>query len=173
MLRFPRRSSCKHHNSMLVLIAIFKLGQAVLFAAIGVGAFRLLHKDVGDLLTAFVEHLRFNPESKFINFLLAQADQLDDHRLRLIGSAAFLYAALDTAEGVGLYLEKTWAEYLTLLITGSFLPLEILEVVHRQTPIRIGLLAANALVFIYLCKLVIGKRRAKTNDLPPVESTTL
>ena len=40
------------------------------------------------------------------------------------------------AEGIGLYLEKAWGEYLTLAITVSFLPLEIFEIVRRLTWIR-------------------------------------
>ena len=60
----------RRHNTVLILIAAFKLGQALLFFAMGIGAFRLLHKDIGGELTWLANHLRFNPESKFINFLL-------------------------------------------------------------------------------------------------------
>ena len=159
MIRFWRRKTRPHHDSWLVLIAAFKLVQALLFAAIGVGAMRLLHKDVGDELIRLVDHLHFNAEPKLINFLLEKADLLDDRLLSRIGAAGFIYAALDLAEGIGLYMEQVWAEYLTLLITGSFLPLEIFEVVHRQTITRIGLLGANALVFIYLMKLIAARRK--------------
>lgn len=142
-----------------MLIAAFKLTQALLFAAVGVGALRLLHKDVGDELQRFIDHLRFNTEPRFINFLLEKANILDDHMLRRIGEVFFIYAGLDMIEGIGLYLEKTWAEYLTLAITASFLPWEIFEVYRRFTPIRVGLLTVNALVVIYLLKLVLERQR--------------
>jgi uncharacterized membrane protein (DUF2068 family) len=156
----------KRHNTWLILIAAFKLGQALLFVAIGVGALRLLHKDVGDELARLADHLRFNPESRFVNFILERAVLLDDRLLRRIGAAGFIYAALDLVEGVGLYLERAWAEYLTLAITASFLPWEIFEVFHKRTFIRIGLLAVNSLVFYYLMKLVAGRRRGP-EELPP------
>ncbi len=149
----PRR------NTWLILIAAFKLAQAVLFVAIGVGAFRLLHKDIGDTLEKLVNHLRFNPESRLVNFILERASLLNDHLLRRIGWVVFIYAALDLVEGTGLYLEKAWAEYLTLVITASFLPWEVFEVSRRFTPIRIGLLIANLLVFLYLLKLVASRQR--------------
>lgn len=149
----------RRHNTWLILIAAFKLAQAVLFVAIGVGAFRLLHKDIGDTLEKLVNHLRFNTEPRFINFLLEKANILDDHMLRRIGAVVFIYAGLDLIEGIGLYLEKAWAEYLTLAITGSFLPWEIFEVFRRVTAIRVGLLTLNALVFIYLLKLVVSRQR--------------
>jgi uncharacterized membrane protein (DUF2068 family) len=159
MIKFFQRKARKHHNSWLVLIAFFKLAQAALFVAIGVGAFRLLNKDVGDELTRLVFHLHFNPESHLVKFLLDKADLLDNTLLRRIGAAFFIEAALDLAEGIGLYLEKTWAEYLTLIITGSFLPWEVIEVLHRQTGVRWTLLTVNALVFFYLVKLVATRRR--------------
>ncbi|MGA3344901.1 MAG: DUF2127 domain-containing protein [Terracidiphilus sp.] len=149
----------QRRNTWLILIAAFKLAQAVLFVAIGVGAFRLLHKDIGDTLEKLVNHLRFNPESRFVNFVLERASLLNDRLLRRIGWVVFIYAGLDLIEGTGLYLEKTWAEYLTLFITASFLPWEIFEVFRRFTPIRVGLLIANALVFIYLLKLVASRQR--------------
>jgi uncharacterized membrane protein (DUF2068 family) len=155
------------HNQWLILIAAFKLLQALLFAALGVGAMKLLHKDVGDVLTRFVEHLRFNPESGFINFLLDRASLLTDRQLRQIGAVVFIYAGLDLVEGIGLYLEKAWAEFLTLFITASFLPLELYEVFHRVTVVRVSLLVLNTLVFIYLLKLVLYRRRCK--DAPPLE----
>jgi len=144
----------------LILIAAFKLVQALLFVSIGVGALKLLHKDVGDVLERVAYHMRFNPESRFVNFLLEKASLIDDHLLRRIGEVVFIYAGLDLVEGIGLYLEKTWAEYLTLLITASFLPWEVYEIFHRLTLIRFGLLTVNALVLLFLLKLVIerGKR---------------
>jgi uncharacterized membrane protein (DUF2068 family) len=152
------------HNKGLILIAAFKLGQALLFFAMGVGAFHLLHKDVDDVLEKLAYHLRFNPESKFINFLLLKSSILDDRLLKRIVELFFIYASLDLVEGIGLYLEKTWAEYLTLAITASFLPWEVFEIFRRLTLLRVGLLAVNAMVFMYLLKLVIGQNRVKGNS---------
>jgi uncharacterized membrane protein (DUF2068 family) len=139
--------------------------QALLFIAIGVGALRLLHKDIGDLLTQLADRLRFNPESKFVNFILERASLIHDPMLRRIGAAAFCYAGLSMVEGIGLYLEKAWAEYLTLAITASFLPWEIFEIIRRLTITRVGLLVANVLVFVYLMQLVTARNR-ETKDEP-------
>lgn len=148
-------------NEWLILIAAFKLAQALLFVAIGVGALRLVGQDVGDLLSQLADHLRFNPESKFVNFILDKAALVDDRMLRRIGTVVFIYAGLDLVEGIGLYLEKAWAEYLTLAITGSFLPWELFEVFRRLTVMRVGLLAINAAVFAYLVKLILQRQRTK------------
>ncbi len=151
----------RRHNTGLILIAAFKLGQALLFVALGVGALKLLHRDVGDVLERLANHLRFNPESRFVNFVLDQASRLDDRLLRRIGAVVFIYAGLDLVEGIGLYLEKTWAEYLTLAITASFLPWEVIQIFHRITLIRVSLLTVNVLVFVYLLKLVLARQSNK------------
>jgi uncharacterized membrane protein (DUF2068 family) len=173
MIKSPFRLSSKprSRNTWLILIAAFKLAQALLFVAIGVGALQLLHKDVDDVLARLADHLRVNPESRFVNFILDKAALLDDRILRRIGAVVFIYAALDLTEGIGLYLEKVWAEYLTLAITASFLPLEMFEIFRRITVVRVALLAVNALVFVYLLKLVAsrGKRMQISAEIPPVE----
>ncbi len=152
-------TTAHRHNKGLVLIAVYKFLYSLLFIALGVGALRLVGKDVGDILTRIAGDLRFNPEGRIVNFILDRASILDDPMLRRIGFAAFCYAAIGIAEAVGLYLEKAWGEYLTLIITASFLPWEILEIMRRLTMPRVGLLAVNALVLIFLSKVVWERQR--------------
>jgi uncharacterized membrane protein (DUF2068 family) len=156
-----RRIGHSPHNKWLLLIAVYKSLQAALFVAVGIGAMRLVGKDVGDVFEGLREALHFSPESRVVNFLLDKASLINDPLLRRIGAFAFSYAALSFAEGIGLYLEKAWGEYLTLIITASFLPWEIFEILHRVTWIRVGLLLINVLVFLYLLKIVVDRREKK------------
>jgi uncharacterized membrane protein (DUF2068 family) len=153
----------KHHNRWLVMIAFLKFAQASVFILIGLGAHRLLHKDIADEIELFARHLRFNPESRLINFILDRASLVNDPLLRRIGFAAFGYSALCIAEGLGLYLEKAWGEFLTLAITAAFLPWEVFEICRRLSWLHVGLLVINVLVFIYLLKLVGEKARQKVH----------
>lgn len=155
----PMAQQKKQHNKVLILIAIYKGLQAALFFAVGIGALRLLHKDVGDFFEDLRDSLHFSPESRLVNFLLEKASLIDDPILRRIGAVAFSYAALSLAEGTGLYLEKAWGELLTLIITASFLPWEVFEVFRHVTWVRIALLLINTLVFIYLLKVVALRRK--------------
>jgi uncharacterized membrane protein (DUF2068 family) len=157
----PSAGSGYRHNRWLMLIATYKVLQALLFIAIGVGALRLLHKDVGDLIELLADRLHFNPEWRITQFALEKAELVNDPVLRRIGVAAFCYAALGVAEGTGLYLERAWGEILTLVITASFLPWELIEVVHRVTWVRTGLLAINLAVFFYLLILIVEQRRLR------------
>lgn len=149
------------HNQWLVIIAFYKLLQALLFIAIGVGALHLLHKDVGDMLADLADRLRFNPEADFVHFILDKASLVNDPLLRRIGMAAFCYGGVSLIEGIGLYLEKAWAEILTVVITASFLPWEVVEIIRRITWIRVSLLAINIVVLIYLFTLIAEQRRKR------------
>jgi uncharacterized membrane protein (DUF2068 family) len=151
----------QRHDKGLVLIAAYKFLQALLFAAVGIGAVRLLNKDAGDELARLADHLHFNSEWRLVKFILDKASLLNDPLLRRIELAAFFYAAIGILEGIGLYLEKTWGEYLTLAITASFLPWEIFEILRRVTWFRSGLLVANLLIFFYLLQLVTERKRCK------------
>jgi uncharacterized membrane protein (DUF2068 family) len=155
------RSGRQRHNRLLLLIAVYKFLHALLFVAIGIGAHRLLHKDIADQIVLLSHHLRFNPESRLVNFILEKASLINDPVLRRIGFVAFCYAAVTLTEGIGLYLEQAWGEFLTLAITASFLPFEMIEVVRRLTWIRVGLLSINILVFIYLLQVIVDRARRR------------
>jgi uncharacterized membrane protein (DUF2068 family) len=150
-----------HHNRWLMLIAAFKLAQALLFVAAGVSVLRLMHHDLPDLVLSWARHMHFSPESHFVDFILDRVQIVDDRLLRRFGVGLFAYATLGTVEGIGLYLEKAWAEYMTLGITASFLPWEIFEVFRRITSVRLVLLVVNVLVFLYLLKVVVERERQK------------
>lgn len=148
----------KRRNRWLELIAVYKLLQAALLVAVGVGALRLLHKDLADVLTNLALALHRDPEGRLVTFLQNNVALLNDHRLRQISVFMFCYAAIGLIEGIGLMFEKVWAEYLTALITASFLPLEIIELAHRVTSFRVGLFVANLAVLAYLVFHLIRRR---------------
>lgn len=154
-----RTTERNRHNRWLLLIAVYKGLQALLFIALGVAALHLRHKDIDDVIGQLGDLLR-SPESRFVNFLYDRAPLINELMLRRIGVLAFCYAGLSLAEGIGLFLEKAWGEYLTLAITVSFLPWEIFELVHRVTWVRAGLLVVNSLVFLYLFKLVADRKKS-------------
>jgi uncharacterized membrane protein (DUF2068 family) len=70
-----------------------------------------------------------------------------------------LYAIVFAIEGVGLLLEKTWAEYLTTAVTVSFLPIEVYELVEHPSVTKALLVLINGAVVVYLA-LQIRRRRA-------------
>ncbi len=147
-----------HRDTGLLAIAIFKLGKAILFFCLGIGAVHLLHKDLADEVLRLATALKFDPESRFVSVMLDKVDLIDAHRLREIGAATFAYSALALTEGIGLFLQKVWAEYLTLILTVSFLPWELYELARRPGWFRLALLVINLLVLGYILWLLQRKK---------------
>jgi len=81
---------------------------------------------------------------------LARTTHVTPRRIHELGIGAFVYAALFLAEGIGLWSLKRWGEWVTVLITGSLLPLEIYELWHRLTLPRAAVFVLNAAIVWYL-----------------------
>ena len=56
-------------------------------------------------------------------------------------------------------MRKVWAEYLTIIITGSFIPLEIYEMVEHRSMVKGMVIVLNVAIVIYLV-LRVATRQA-------------
>ena len=140
----------------LVAIGGFKLVEAAFFFLVGVGAIHYIHRDLGDAATRLAMRLRVDPDGRVVLWVVDHLDEITARRLRQIGIATIFYAGLRVTEGLGLLMEKVWAEYLTVAMTVAFLPWEIYEIHRRPDWIRVCLLLVNLVVIAYL---VWGLRR--------------
>jgi uncharacterized membrane protein (DUF2068 family) len=134
----------------LQLIAAFKILKGLALLALGIGALRLLHKDVAAVVEHWVNIFRVDSHNHFIDLLLAKLSIVDDRRLKELSIGTFIYAGIFLIEGVGLALKKTWAEYLTIITTSSLLPIEIYELLKRTTIGKVFALLLNLAVVVYL-----------------------
>jgi uncharacterized membrane protein (DUF2068 family) len=148
--RPPSGTPLRRSDTALVLIGAFKLIKGLLLVAVGIGALGLLHRDIAAALAPLVAHLHIDPESRYLGRALAAVGALDDRALKRISAGTFFYAALLLTEGVGLLLRRRWAEYFTVLVTGSFIPLELYELTRRFTATRLILIGVNVAVVWYL-----------------------
>lgn len=70
--------------------------------------------------------------------------------LTLITLMLAAYAVLQVVEGIGLWLLKRWGEYLAVVATSVFLPLEIHDLTKGITVTRVATLTINIAAVIYL-----------------------
>lgn len=142
----------------LLVIAAFKLIKGLGLLALGIGALRMLHKDVASEIAQWLDALRVDPHNHYIQMLLEKLGMVDDRKLKALSVGTFFYSALFLTEGVGLALRKRWAEYLTIISTASLLPLEVYEIVKHATVPKVLVLLANIAIVVYL---VIEVRRTR------------
>jgi uncharacterized membrane protein (DUF2068 family) len=147
------------HHGALRLIAIFKILKATLLILVGLGAHHLLHKDVAQVVESWTKALKIDPDNRHLAGLLGKANLVNDRKLETLSWLTFAYAALFLTEGTGLFLQKRWAEYLTIVATASFVPLEIYEICKHLSAVKIGVLIINMAILIYL--IVSVRRKAR------------
>jgi len=153
--------AARHHDRGLLAIGLLKLFEAALFFLAGVGVLHFLHRDLGDAALQLAARLRVDPDGRLVTWVLDHVDALTAHRLKQIGAATFFYGGLRVAEGVGLVMEKIWAEHLTVGATTIFLPWELYEIVRHPDWVRVCLLLANLAVLAYLLWTLRRGRLAK------------
>jgi len=132
------------------LIALFKLFKAILLIAVGVSAFKLVHQDVASVVEHWVAVFGLDPGKQYVYKALQKAADLTPNKIRGLGIVSFIYAGLFLTEGIGLWLLKRWAEWFTVIITGSLVPIEIYEIYRHPRPIKIVVIILNIAVVGYL-----------------------
>ena len=150
--RIVKVSAKRPSPAGLILIAVFKLLKGLALVAVGVGALKLLHRDVAESVAHWVNVLRVDPDNRYIHRILVKVLAVNPRQLREIGAGTFFYAALLLTEGVGLLLRKRWAEYFTVVTTALFIPLEIYEIARHATWMKLGVLAINVAIVWYLIR---------------------
>jgi uncharacterized membrane protein (DUF2068 family) len=131
-------------------VALFEAAKGALVIAAGLGLLALLHRDAQDTAESIVRHLHLNPARHYPRIFIEAAGRLTDHRLHLLAAGAFVYAAVRLAEAYGLWHMRPWAEWLAILSTGLYLPVEAYEVMRRLTWTRSTIFVLNALVLALL-----------------------
>ncbi len=140
----------RSHGRGLRLIAAFKLLKGFALLGVGIGALKLLHKDMAEVVEQWVNIFRVDPHNHFIHSLLVKLAILDERRLKELSIGTFIYSGLFLTEGAGLALRKRWAEYFTIITTSSLLPLEIYELARRASIWKGLALLINLAVVAYL-----------------------
>jgi uncharacterized membrane protein (DUF2068 family) len=165
--RFPKPigHSSNSVSSMHALraIAAFKLFKAVLLCSLGFGVFRLLNPVVEHTLTHWVGSFAWSYNRGLMLSALTKITGLPRIQLKTLGIGVFLYAILFFIEGVGLWAGRRWAEYLTIIATGSLIPVEVYELFRRTTIPRGLALLINLVVVVYLVRVV--RRQAASRKL--------
>jgi uncharacterized membrane protein (DUF2068 family) len=146
----PRPAS--RQRVYLRLIAAWKAAEGFLLLGVGLALLFLdVHGTWLGAIVAWVERelllIHFNP----LLFLLRQLeDFLLGGHLRSAASLAIVFAAVHITEGVGVWFGQRWAEWLMVVATAGLIPLEIAHLVAHPTLAKLGIIAVNIAVVLYL-----------------------
>ncbi len=137
---------------VLRLIAVERILRGLLLLAAGVYLLFHLSTDFGQLAERIIRSIDIDPRQHFFHGIIARLHGLHAHQLRIAGIAALGYGGLELVEGVGLWLDQLWAEYLTVIATSLLIPFELYELARHPTLWKAGGILINVLIVIYLAR---------------------
>jgi uncharacterized membrane protein (DUF2068 family) len=152
-----------------VLIGIGKLCKAVGLLALGFGVQQLLSPAHHEALRGLVEQV--HPHNQYLYFLLGKALAIPEATLRMLRVGFFVYSGLYAIEGIGLLADRPWAEWMVVVTTAGFIPIEAREIYLHITWVRCLVMALNLFVVSYLCFRLYRRhqiKRAAKDPGPPV-----
>ena len=156
-----------HETGLRGIIAI-KAFYGILFFLIGLGVFALINKDISDLAEKAANLLGIDPENGNLNALLEWLTGISPKQIAAVGLGTVLYAGVCLTMAWGLHLRRAWAEWLTIVATGLFIPVEIYEVVRSWRFTYFLVLVINASIVWYLLR-----RRARLSAVPIMVEASL
>jgi uncharacterized membrane protein (DUF2068 family) len=137
-------------DRVVALIGIFKLIKAALLIALGIAGLAAVPSDLAHRARHAIAWMGISPGRHTLSHLLGKLGSFDGGTARKLAVASLCYAAIFLVEGIGLLSKQRWAEWLTVGVTASFIPIEIYEAVEHFGPGKIVALILNFAILIYL-----------------------
>ncbi len=142
-------------------VAMFEFGKGVLFLMLGLGALSFEHRDIAKAADILIQRLHLDPTWHYSELLITSVSKLTAVRLQWIGIVGLTLSAVRIAEGYFLWRQNAWAEWLAVVSSSIYLPLEIYHFYHRPSVFGAGVFLVNLIIVIYLAVLLNTNRKEK------------
>jgi uncharacterized membrane protein (DUF2068 family) len=109
-----------------------------------------LGSDFGRIADRVMRAVELDPRRPFLHRIVLRLHHLHAGAVLLAGIAALSYGLLELVEGVGLWLDQLWAEYLTVIATSLLVPVELYELARKPTLLKAAGIAVNLVIVVYL-----------------------
>ena len=142
---------------------MLEASKGIIVLAAGFGALELLSHGAQHFVDQLVRSFHLNPASRYPQIFQHLADEATSRRLWGLAVGAAAYAIVRFIEAYGLWRQRRWAEWFSVVSGLIYIPIELWELTHGFTWPRITLLTVNLLIVGYL----IWVMRARNS---PIES---
>jgi uncharacterized membrane protein (DUF2068 family) len=154
---------------ILRALAVERWVRGLIIVLLGVGVLRLKSTQVSlqelferDLksLKPFFDQIHFNVSDSSTIHAIEKTLNAKPSTLNLIAAGLFVYGALQIFEGIGLWSLKRWGEYVAVVGTTLFIPLEVYELTEKVSWLKLVVLIVNvaAVLYLLLSKRLFGIR---------------
>jgi uncharacterized membrane protein (DUF2068 family) len=143
-------------------IAVFEAVKGVLAVGAGAGVLSLRHTDLHAATDAFLLRHHINPERHYTRLFIESFAKATNTHASQVVALCFAYALIRFAEAYGLWNGKHWAEWFAVISAGLYLPLELQHVFHQITVVNMSVMIVNAVIVLYLVRLLGQQREERT-----------
>lgn len=144
---------------VLRTIALYKMLKVLLLLAVAYGESRLVDASIVAKLVTWTSARPNGLEHQVMTQLIEWLSGLSAWRIHALRIVTLSYAFVFAVEGVGLWMRKRWAEWLTVIVTASLIPLELWELFSKPTIAKGAVIIANAAIVAYLAWHVRSRGR--------------
>jgi uncharacterized membrane protein (DUF2068 family) len=152
-------------GTLVAVIGGLKLGKAALLLAAGISGLVAVPQHLSRIAQHTVTWIGFFPGRHLVEDAIRQLGSMDRASERRLALFSLAYAAVFLVEGVGLLLRKRWAEWMTVIVTGSFIPIEIYEMVEHFGAGKVVALVLNVAIVLYLARRRLDEHRCAVKKL--------
>jgi uncharacterized membrane protein (DUF2068 family) len=146
------KDEVKRPDFGLRVIIIWKCIKGCLLLLVAITAFALMHSDLHAIGTSVVEWLGIDAARPRVDHFLAELTGMTPTRIASVGVGAIVVAGVMFVEAWGLHRRRVWAEWLTVIVTASLIPLEIYHLVKHPSVGKVLTLIGNIAIVIYLMR---------------------
>ena len=153
-----RASDLPPRHPGLRVIAVYEVIKTVCLLLVAAAAFHLVHQQNADRVVHWLAHLPLTDGNKLRWKLVTTLAAFGPSKFIAIGLVTLGYAVLFAVEGIGLWMGKHWAEWFTVIATGSLIPLELYETMLAFGWLKLATLVGNVAIVIYLTRIALQPR---------------
>ena len=182
-IELPLRGKALRDKIVLRVIAVDRAFHFLILAVVAVAVFLIasheqqLREDFYRVLADIQGGVGGGPLQSDHHGLVGRLDELFSLKkgtLELVGAGLAGLAVVEGVEAVGLWYQRRWAEYLTLVVTALLVPLEVYELTATVSWFKVVALVVNLAIIVYLllAKRLFGLRGGYAVELAERERDT-
>jgi uncharacterized membrane protein (DUF2068 family) len=150
---------------VLRTIAMFEVTKAAIVLLLGCGLFHLMHNNLDGVAKRVVQVLHVNPEGKLSSLFFELASHASDRYLWVLALSSLAYVSVRLVEAYGLWREREWAQWLSLLCTALYLPPQLYRMLGHPSWLKSAVLVINIVTFLFMLRLRVNGRSTVVHSI--------
>jgi uncharacterized membrane protein (DUF2068 family) len=163
----------KHENTgnrkVLRTLAVVEACKGLLVLLVGLGLLTFIYRDTLAEAEYIAQFLNLNSGHHIPKIFIDTLSRIEDPQLLMLSFTAMAYFLIRSVEAAGLWMSRTWAEWLAIVSDSIFIPMEIIELAHGITPVRLLVFFTN-IAIVGCLVAVVSARMKRTRDQKPMNA---